>query len=116
MPRPTPQAAAQLAHLHAITADLAQSLSVLSDSLHMSRQGANTASRLLRTARDMVQDMRRDEERREETERWLVRGGWDDRLRRRECAAVCRDVVGGFEEVCRGWRERLLAQAGGVEV
>ncbi len=57
-------------------------------------------------------EMRREEEAREEGERWLRRGNWGERLGRRESARVCGDVVGGFEEVCNRWRERLLAQAG----
>ncbi len=110
MPRPAAAALDQLAALHAATADLVQTLNYLSDTLHMSRQTTTTAARRLRSARDMVAEMRREDELREEGERWLARGGWGDRLRRRECAGVCRDVVGGFEEVCDGWRARLLAQ------
>lgn len=111
MPRPATIALSNLAALHAVTADLVQTLNYLSDTLHMSRQTTTTATRRLRTAREMVADIKRDEELREEGERWLIRGNWGDRLEKRECASVCRDVVGGFEEVCNGWRARLLAQA-----
>lgn len=55
--------------------------------------------------------MKREEELKEEGERWLTRGNWGERLEKRECAVVCGEVIGGFEEVCNGWRERLLAQA-----
>jgi hypothetical protein len=58
--------------------------------------------------------MRREEEEREEGERWLTKGNWSERLGARECAGVCGDVVGGFEEVCNGWRARLVAQAEAV--
>jgi len=58
-----------------------------------------------------VAEMKKEEEAREEGERWLTQGNWSERLRTRECAGVCRDVVGGFEQVCDDWRARLLAQA-----
>jgi hypothetical protein len=77
----------------------------------MSRQTTTTATRRLRSAKEIVAEMRRDEELREEGERWLTRGNWGERLEKRECAGVCGEVIGGFEEVCNGWRERLLAQA-----
>ncbi|KAF7540237.1 hypothetical protein G7Z17_g12243 [Cylindrodendrum hubeiense] len=70
-----------------------------------------SASRRLRSAKEIVAEMRREEELKEEGERWLTRGNWGERLEKRECAGVCGDVIGGFEEVCNGWRERLLAQA-----
>ena len=68
-PRPAAPALDSLAALHAATADLAQALSYLSDTLHMSRQTTTTAARRLRTAREMVAEMRREEELREEGER-----------------------------------------------
>ena len=61
----------------------------------------------------MVGEMRREAEAREEGVRWIAKGRWDERLKGRECARLCGEVVGGFEEVCDGWRERLAA---GVEV
>ncbi|KAI0472176.1 hypothetical protein GGR56DRAFT_110803 [Xylariaceae sp. FL0804] len=111
MPRPATSAFNSLSALHAVTSDLVQTLNYLSDTLHMSRQTTTTATRRLRTAKDMVADMKREDELREEGERWLSRGNWGERLQRRECAGVCRDVVGGFEEVCNDWRARLMAQA-----
>ncbi|KAI1436052.1 hypothetical protein GGR50DRAFT_266775 [Xylaria sp. CBS 124048] len=111
MPRPATLAYDSLAALHAVTSDLVQTLNYLSDTLHMSRQTTTTATRRLRTAKEMVSEMRREEELKEEGERWLTRGNWGERLQNRECAGVCRDVVGGFEEVCNVWRARLLAQA-----
>jgi hypothetical protein len=111
MPRPSAGALASLASLHAITADLVQTLNYLSDTLHMSRQTTTTATRRLKSARDLVAELRRDDELREQGERWLDRGNWGERLRSRECAHVCGEVVGGFEEVCNSWRQRLLAQA-----
>ncbi|KAI1126799.1 hypothetical protein F5Y10DRAFT_205113 [Nemania abortiva] len=111
MPRPATLAFDSLAALHSVTSDLVQTLNYLSDTLHMSRQTTTTATRRLRTAKEMVSEMRREQELKEEGERWLARGNWGERLQKRECAGVCRDVVGGFEEVCNGWRARLLAQA-----
>lgn len=111
MPRPSTSAFQSLASLHTITADLVQTLNYLSDTLHMSRQTTTTATRRLKSARDLVAEMRRDEELREQGERWLTRGNWSERLQKRECAHVCGEVVGGFEEVCNNWRERLLALA-----
>jgi len=111
MPRPSTAALDSLATLHSHTAELVQTLNYLADTLHMSRQTTSTAARRLKSAKELVADMRREEELREEGERWLTKGNWGERLQNRECAGVCGDVVGGFEEVCNGWRERLLAQA-----
>jgi hypothetical protein len=111
MPRPATSAFNSLTALHSVTSDLVQTLNYLSDTLHMSRQTTTTAARRLRTAKEMVAEMKREEELKEEGERWLTRGDWGARLQKRECAGVCREVVGGFEEVCDGWRARLLAQA-----
>ncbi|KAL2074537.1 hypothetical protein VTL71DRAFT_8315 [Oculimacula yallundae] len=114
MPRPTTAAFTSLTQLHALTADLVQTLNYLSDTLHMSRQTTTTATRRLRSARELVAEMKKEEEEREEGEEWLKRHNWGERLGKRECADVCGDVVGGFEEVCNGWRARLVAQAEAV--
>lgn len=114
MPRPTTAAFTSLTQLHGLTADLVQTLNYLSDTLHMSRQTTTTATRRLKSARELVAEMRKEEDAREEGERWLKRGNWSERLGARECAGVCGDVVGGFEEVCNGWRARLVAQAEAV--
>lgn len=111
MPRPSTSAFNSLTALHSLTSDLIQTLNYLSDTLHMSRQTTVTATRRLKSAKELVAEMKRDEELREEGERWLSRGNWGERLEKRECAGVCGEVIGGFEEVCNGWRERLLAQA-----
>lgn len=111
MPRPSTTAFNSLTALHTITSELIQTLSYLSDTLHMSRQTTATATRRLKSAKELVAEMRRDEELREEGERWLSRGNWSQRLENRECANVCGEVIGGFEDVCNGWRQRLLAQA-----
>jgi hypothetical protein len=115
MPRPSTQSLQSLTALHTSTTELIQTLNYLSDTLHMSRQTTTTATRRLKSARDLVAELRRDEELREEGERWLARGNWGERLKRRECAHVCGEVVGGFEKVCEGWRERLVQLAAGAE-
>lgn len=90
------------------TSDISLSLRGLSDTLYESRQLTSTASRRLRSARELVADLRREEESREEGSRWIERGEWDSRLKDREAAKVCRDVVSGFEAVCGEWREKLF--------
>lgn len=111
MPRPSAAAYNSLTALHALTADLIHTLNYLSDTLHMSRQTTTMASRKLKSAKELVAEMRHEDELREEGEQWIKQGNWSQRLKNRECASVCGEVVGGFEEVCNGWRARLLAQA-----
>ena len=79
----------------------------------MARQTTSFASRRLRAVRELVDELRREAETREEGMKWVENGQWNDRLAGRECARICRDVVGGFEEVCNGWRETLVAGAMG---
>ncbi|PSS02376.1 hypothetical protein BD289DRAFT_335405, partial [Coniella lustricola] len=107
MPQPSQAAFASIMGLQNLTNDLVHSLSDLSDLLQVGRQLTTTATRRLKSAKEVVTDMRRDEQLKEEGELWLTKGNWGERLERRECASVCRDIVGGFEEVCDGWRTRL---------
>lgn len=83
-------------------------LSALSDSLQISRQTMSVAARRLKTCQEGVGHWRKEEREREEGIAWVEAGGWDERLRTRDAAMVCREVVGGFEEVCEGWRKRLV--------
>ena len=99
-------------HLHSSTTDLLFTLSALCDSIHVTRQTTSLAARRLRAARDIVADLRREAAAREECISWVENGRWDDRLAERDCARVCGEVVGGFEDVCNGWRDRLLAEGG----
>lgn len=112
MPRPSQAAFTSIMGLQNLTNDLVQTLSYLSDTLHMSRQTTTTATRRLKSAKELVAEIRRDEELREEGERWLSKGNWGERLEKRECASVCGEIVGGFEEVCDGWRTRLATAEG----
>lgn len=108
LPTPTSQPLTCLHSLHASTAELTSILTHLSDTLHMTRQTTSLASRRLRSATEMVLEMRREAEAREEAVRWAEKGNWEQRLAGRECARVCGDVIEGFEEVCNSWRARLL--------
>jgi hypothetical protein len=111
LPRPATSAYNSLADLHFLTRDLVASMTHLSDTLYMSRQITTTAARRLKNVKEIVADMRKEEEAREEGERWLTRGKWNERLEARECSRTCYEVVTGFEEVCNTWRARLVAQA-----
>lgn len=93
------------------TSELVYSLRSLSDTLHESRQVTSTASRRLRSAKELVAELRREEEEREEGTRWIEKGQWDRRLREREAGKVCGDVVSGFEAVCGEWRKKLFGAA-----
>ncbi|KAL2823178.1 hypothetical protein BDW59DRAFT_100055 [Aspergillus cavernicola] len=97
------------------TSDITLSLRGLSDTLYESRQLTSTASRRLRSARELVADLRREEEGREEASRWIEKGDWDRRLREREAGRECGDVVSGFEAFCGEWREKLFGAAGAAE-
>lgn len=116
LPTPTSPTLASLRNLHASTADLTSILTYLSDTLHMMRQTTSLASRRLRAARELVIEMRRETEARETGIHWVEKGNWEARLAGRECARVCGEVVGGFEEVCASWRKRLAGGMAGVEV
>ncbi|KAF2666018.1 hypothetical protein BT63DRAFT_458380 [Microthyrium microscopicum] len=114
LPSLTPNAAAS-AGLHALsdsTTALVDALSAIADSLHMMRQTSGSATRRLRAVRDALREWRLEDGVREEGVRWIEQGNWDGRLKERECARVCREVLGGFEETCDLWRQRLLAKQG----
>ena len=116
LPATTPQTLSSLHNMYASTSDLVSVLTYLSDTLHVMRQTTALASRRLRAARELVMEMRRDAEARDEGVHWVEKGNWECRLAGRECAGVCGEVVGGFEEVCASWRERLASGMAGVEV
>lgn len=110
LPTPTSQPLTCLHSLHASTAELTSILTHLSDTLHMTRQTTSLASRRLRSATEMVLEIRREADAREEAIRWAEKGNWEQRLAGRECARVCGDVLEGFEEVCNSWRARLVGR------
>ncbi|KAL4808678.1 hypothetical protein BDV18DRAFT_132894 [Aspergillus unguis] len=107
---------ASLQTLISQTSDITLSLQGLSDTLYESRQLTSTASRRLRSARELVAEIRREEENREEGTRWIEKGDWDRRLKEREAGRECGDVVSGFEAVCGEWREKLFGAAGAEAV
>lgn len=83
----------------------------------MTRQTSLLAARRLQSSKALVAELRGEMEVAEEGRRWVEVGGWEERLAGREGRRICEGVVGGFEDVCRGWRERLVERAGGgVEV
>ncbi|MCJ1331602.1 hypothetical protein MMC10_008293 [Thelotrema lepadinum] len=91
--------------------DLITSLSLLNESIFMGRQTTTLAARRLKSAREMVGILQRETREAEEGLRWLAAGGWEEKLKQREAARICGEVVGGFEEVCEGWRRRLFEGA-----
>ncbi len=97
------------------TADLIYSLRSLTDVLQESKLATSAAGRKLKNVRDLVTEIRLQEELREEGIRWIEKGNWERRLQGREGAKVCKDVVSGFESVCESWRERLLANGGHIK-
>lgn len=56
----------------------------------------------------MTAEIIRDNVAVEKAIRWIEDCGWEERLAARRCGQTCRDVVSGFEEVCMGWRERIV--------
>jgi len=113
VPRPTAGVLSGLNHLHGTSKEAIDCLSSLSDSLHLARQESATAARRLKGTREMVAQLRLESRQAEEGTLWLERGDWNRRLMRRDCSAACRDIVGGFEEACEDWRNRLLNGLGG---
>ena len=112
LPRSSPDALYSLSQLTSSTRDLLQNLANVSDSLHMSRQAQNDASRRLRVAKDQLADWKKESELREEGIRFVDKGDWDRRLREREAKRACSNVVDGFEEMCGMWRKRLCKGLG----
>ena len=107
LPQPCESALPSIHALHHGSIDVLSSLSYLSDNLYMTRQTTTLATRRLRTAREVAGTMKQEIDKAEEGERWLEVGSWALKLRRREAARVCREVVEGFDEVLKGHRKRL---------
>lgn len=107
LPLPDARALQGLAKLDRETGDLLRTLAGLQDSLQMGKHTTTSAARHLRTTQAMVTELRRERERAEEAQFWIEKEGWERRLEERWCASECRDVVGGFEQVCEGLRRGL---------
>jgi hypothetical protein len=110
IPRNSIEPLQELNAVHNLTMSLISQLSFLSDSLHMARQSSMAARRKLQAAKEACADWRRELEMVEYAQRWIEDGDWDARCKRREAAIVCSDVTSGFEDVCRGFEEKLRAQ------
>lgn len=108
IPRPERPALQALASLGSVSDELVESLGGLGDSLHMSRQSTTLGARRLKAAKELVRELNREEEVREQAVRWIRKENWEDKLRKREAKSVADDVVRGFEEVCEGWRRKLV--------
>ncbi|KAI4715521.1 hypothetical protein E4T48_08310 [Aureobasidium sp. EXF-10727] len=113
LPAPDSRALHTLSRLDRETTDLIQTLAALSDSLQMGRQNTASAARHLRNTQLMVSEMRRESDLADQAQ-WLIeKEDWDRRLAQRHCAAECRDVVGGFEQVFEGLRRGLEEKIAG---
>lgn len=107
IPRPSILPLSELSTLRALTDDLMDQLSILGDSLHMARQSSITASRRLRLAKEAAAEWRMEVEMVEKARAWIEEGGWEVKLRKREAASVCQEVLRGFGETCEGMEEKL---------
>jgi hypothetical protein len=107
---PSPQPPYALHSLTIHTTDVVQALNYLSDTLHVNRQTTLVAGRRLKTVKEALREWRVEMDGRDESVRWIEKGGWDGRLGKRECAGVCDDILSGFEDVCGVWRGRLEKQ------
>lgn len=109
IPSSDEQCLSSLHTLRKMTADLQTTLTYLSDSVYMTRQIVTSSGRKLRAVTDLVTEIRQQAEASEEAIRWIETGQWDSKLSSRNCEKVCGEVIGGFEETCQGWRQRLAA-------
>lgn len=98
------------------TAELIQDLNYLKDTLQVNQQTTLTASRRLKAAKDVLRETQKDIEEREASVAWIEQGGWGVKLEERRAAADCANILGGFEKVCDGWGQRILAQEAGIGV
>lgn len=111
---PSTQPVYGLHSLVSYTSDLTQSLSYLTDTLHVTRQSTNTAGRRLRAVREVLSDWRRDWNLRESGIKEIERGGWEQKLSQRKCAAECQSILSGFDQACDVWRDRLIRSEAGL--
>ncbi|KAL8782478.1 MAG: hypothetical protein Q9213_005347 [Squamulea squamosa] len=107
VPRFNARSISAIHSLHSSTAELISTLSVLADNLHMFRQTTSLASRKLKAAKEAVEELRIEAKIREEGIQWVERGDWNRRLSSRECGIICKEVVGGFKEVCEQWEKSI---------
>jgi hypothetical protein len=92
------------------TNDLLYTLRSLSDVLQESRLASNQAARKLKAVREMVEEMRLEEELTDMSIMLIQAGDWDRRCRERSAARTCREVVTGFSKKCDLVRERYISE------
>ncbi|KAK6361276.1 hypothetical protein TWF730_005014 [Orbilia blumenaviensis] len=107
VPTPTIQPLQDLQNIHQLTVQLISHFAGLSDAIHMFKQQSNAASRKLRGAKEAMRECKLEVETVEQARRWIDEGDWDRRLDNREAAGVCREVLGGFEDVIRNMERRI---------
>lgn len=107
LPVPDVRPLQSLTKLHKETADLVQTLSVLTDSLQMGKQVGTSAARHLRVTQTMTAELRREREEADQAQFWIEKDGWNQKLQDRWCATECKDVVSGFDQMCAGLRKGL---------
>ena len=87
-----------LSHLSGQTSDLSQTLRSLSDVLTESRIHNSAAARKLKSVKEMVEEIRLEDELRETSIMLIQAGDWDRRCRERQAARTCREVVEDFAD------------------
>lgn len=80
------------------TSELSRTLQGLTDLLQENKVAANAATRKLKSVKDMVAEMRVEEELVENSMMLISAYDFDRRLRERHAAKTCREVVQGFAE------------------
>ena len=80
------------------TGELTQTLRGLTDLLQETKLATNAATRKLKSVKDMVDDMQEEEELVESSIMLIQAQDWDRRLRERQAAKTCHEVVRGFAE------------------
>lgn len=113
-PRPNPIVSFQT--LIQDTVELLECLHMLTDTLEECRASTSTASRRLKSVKDMVTEIQQGDEARETGIRWIENGRWNQRLQEKEAKRICGEVVDGFESTCNMWRTRLMNSAVAGEV
>jgi len=108
LPKPSTTLLPSLTQLNRYSKDTVDALKTLSDSLHMGRQTTEAAARRLKVVTALASELSHDALEVEESVQWIEEGCWQDRLEKRESAALCSEVLTGFEAVCDNWRARLM--------
>jgi len=93
---PTQNPLLSLQILASQTSELTYTLRSLTDLLQESGVAATAANRKLKNVKDMVEDLRLEDELVENSIMLIQAGDWDRRCRQRQAAKTCREVVEGF--------------------